>query len=218
MNTIEKLNALAEIDAQKTILSIQKQELLDAIKIPAEIQIIHDDGEKRLRDIDGQFLRAQETIENEKKILLSAVVIPPEILEAYRQIEERRNQIEEDARKKIEVARAFANSNKLKIDAEFNSKVSAVYADIDTRKREIESEFGEKVDAANDNAEKLIAEIKEEVKVAKKTVTGTYKQAVYVKGRITWNTDKMEAWIVDHPFLKDARKEGDPSVSIKNVG
>jgi len=68
-----------------------------------------------------------------------------------------------------------------------------------------------------DNIKKLEAEIKAEVKTGGTSVKGKYFHAVYVKGRVTWNTDKMDAWLVDHPFLKEARKEGDPSITLRRI-
>lgn len=218
MNTIEKLDALAEIDAQKTLLSIQKQELLDAVKIPAEVQAIHDKSVKQKGELDLRYSETANAIDYETGELLSAVVIPPEILEVYRQIEEARRKIEEKANREKAEAWNLMSREKARIDDEFNNSVAGVYTEVAKRKWEIDIEFSEKIDAADANAEKLKEEIKNEVKAAGKTITGKYKQAVYAKGRITWNTDKMEAWIVDHPFLKDARKEGDPSVSFRNVG
>ena len=34
---------------------------------------------------------------------------------------------------------------------------------------------------------------------------------------ITWNTDMMEGWRETFPFLEKARKEGDPSVSLRRI-
>ena len=68
-----------------------------------------------------------------------------------------------------------------------------------------------------ENIDALEKQIKDAVKALKKSVKGDFFHAVYVSGRITWNTDKMEAWRVDHPWLNDARKEGEPSITLRKI-
>ena len=40
-------------------------------------------------------------------------------------------------------------------------------------------------------------------------------QAVYTKGRTSWDTDKLEQIASTHPVVNDAKKIGQPSVSIR---
>ena len=92
-----------------------------------------------------------------------------------------------------------------------------VYATITQRKNDIEIEFRGKAEDVEANIKKLEAEIKADVKATGASVKGKFFHAVYVKGRVTWNTDKMDAWVIDHPFLKEARKEGEPSITLRKA-
>lgn len=59
--------------------------------------------------------------------------------------------------------------------------------------------------------------IKEEVLKFGSTVTGQFKQAVFVKGRVTWQTAGLDGYTIDHPELNQFRKEGSPSCSIREL-
>jgi hypothetical protein len=212
---VQMLDQLAEFDAQVTVLTLDKQKLLDEVKVPAEVQAIHDEGSKRKRAIQQNYQNQLLVLEEEKREKLAEVVVPPEIRAAYEAVAARRKAIEDDIDQKKRQAYLDSVANESKVDDEFTSQIADALAKLDRRKAEISAEFAGKIDAASENIAKLTAEIKAEVVKAGKTIKGTFYQAIYVKGRITWNTDKMEAWLEDHPFLKDARKEGAPSVTLR---
>lgn len=67
--------------------------------------------------------------------------------------------------------------------------------------------------AAND----LEAEIKTDVlKLGQTIKTGTL-MAVWNKGRVTWDSKILEGYLVAFPGLVVARKEGAPTVTIRNI-
>jgi hypothetical protein len=82
---------------------------------------------------------------------------------------------------------------------------------------EIESDFIEKELATNAK----IAELEEDIRVAVlntgSTIRGKTMMAVWSKGRVTWDSKVLEGMMVFVPELKSARKEGQPSVSIKKI-
>lgn len=96
-------------------------------------------------------------------------------------------------------------------DAAIPEEVEAALADID-------SEFAPKLDAVAEKIETLEAQAKTAVLAEGVTVKGGALQAVYTKGRVTWDGKKLEGMASLIPQLADARKEGEPSVSIRKVG
>lgn len=231
MNTIEKLDMLAEYYSQKDALELRKRELLNEIQVPAEIEQIVNAGMKLAQEIESKararIAEYNKTIDAE----IAEMLIPDELRKALDDLREREtvlmSQFAEFEKQRQEIAAQkkdneaveleHLKADRAELEQEINAKTAKVYADIANRKREIEIEFSGKADDADENIKKLEAEIKAEVKAAGASVKGKYFHAVYVKGRVTWNTDKMDAWLVDHPFLKDARKEGEPSITLRKI-
>jgi len=59
--------------------------------------------------------------------------------------------------------------------------------------------------------------IKRAVIAAGQTVKGSGMQAVYSHGRVTWNAPALDGYALGHPELFAFRKEGQPSVTIREV-
>jgi len=82
----------------------------------------------------------------------------------------------------------------------------------------VNAEFDEKIEAAN----KRFSEIEQAVKVAVidagETIKGGAYQAVFNKGRVSWDSKQLEGLMIAFPRLAEARKEGNPYVSLKRVG
>ena len=64
----------------------------------------------------------------------------------------------------------------------------------------------------------LEAEAKDAVLTAGETCKGGAFQAVFTKGKITWNTEMLDGMIALLPEIGKARKEGKPSVSLRRSG
>lgn len=181
------------------------------------LQAIHDEGVKRKQAIDEETRMKLDAIQEELDVALKSVVVPPEILATFRAIEAKRNELSSEAIQKRAAVLADANVRKNAVDAEFTPKVNAVYAQVETRKADINAEFAGKTEAAQANIEKLTDEIKAEVVQAGQSVKGKHYQAVYTRGRVTWDTAKLDGLMILLPQLKEARKEGQPSVSIRRI-
>jgi phage host-nuclease inhibitor protein Gam len=106
---------------------------------------------------------------------------------------------------------------KAKIDADLQAKTADVYTKVYIRRNEIEAEFADKAASVIDNIASLTAEIKAATIQEGKTVKSKFWQAVYVKGRVTWNTDMLDGMCVAFPELLKARKCGEPSVTLRKV-
>ena len=83
--------------------------------------------------------------------------------------------------------------------------------------RDIEFEFSEKVEAAQANATELESKVKPLVVEHGTSVKGSRLQAVYMAGRVAWDTKAIDGYAINHPELFAFRKEGEPSVSIRAV-
>jgi len=239
MEISEKLDMLAEFYSQKDALELRKRELLNEIQVPAEIEAIVKKGMEDISAVDAGIFKGSREFDARIDARVAEIVIPQEYKDEWEKLDAQRSEIvakmDELIKPKMNELeaqkRAIRNEQadfhaammtktaelKQKIQAEIEAKTRGVYDAINQKKQEIEVEFSGKADDADANIKKLEAEIKAEVKAAGASVKGKYLHAVYVKGRVTWNTDKMDAWCNDHPFLKEARKEGEPSITLRKI-
>lgn len=79
----------------------------------------------------------------------------------------------------------------------------------------IEAEFQPVIDAAEANASALEAEIKNDVLLRGESLHGGVYHAIYMKGRISWDSDGINGYARAHPEVLKFRKEGQPSVSLR---
>lgn len=71
------------------------------------------------------------------------------------------------------------------------------------------------LDALQSGIASLTDEVKAEVLQAGTTIKGDYLQAVWSKGRVSWDTKSLDGYAAAHPELARFRKEGEPSVAIR---
>ncbi len=82
---------------------------------------------------------------------------------------------------------------------------------------DIRLEFQPQIDAAAEAAAALEAEIKAEVIAAGASVKSERLQAIYMRGRVSWDTKALEGVAATIPQIAKFRKEGEPSVSFRTV-
>ena len=82
---------------------------------------------------------------------------------------------------------------------------------------DIDAEMNTSLSALQDGINNLTAEIKEDVVRGGTTIKGDYLMAVWNKGRISWDTKGLDGFAIAHPEMSAFRKEGDPSVTIREV-
>ncbi len=87
--------------------------------------------------------------------------------------------------------------------------------EIKKRLEEIDAEFATKSEAVDGNIETLEAEIKADVLAHGESVKGERFQAVWSKGRQTWDSKGLTSYAEAHPEVLEFQKTGDPSVSIR---
>ena len=95
---------------------------------------------------------------------------------------------------------------------------SILTPEIKEKLAEIEAEFAPKVEALSAENERLAAQIREQVLELGATVSGDFHQAIFTKGRVSWDTKALDGYAAAHPEVATFRKEGQPSVSIRLRG
>jgi len=104
-----------------------------------------------------------------------------------------------------------------KADAERKAKRDAILALVQDQLDEVDTEYRDILGAMQSSRSKLESDIKSSVIQFGASVKATYLHAVYVKGRVTWDTKMLDGLMIAFPQLIEARKEGDPSVTIRVV-
>lgn len=82
---------------------------------------------------------------------------------------------------------------------------------------EVDAEEATAIEAVSAGIANLTDEIKQEVVAGGSSVKGNFLQAVWTKGRVSWDTKALDGYAAGHPEIVQFRKEGEPSVSIRTV-
>lgn len=109
--------------------------------------------------------------------------------------------------------RAAADVARLDYEAKRAEVLKKVQAELDA----IDLEIKPVLDAAEENATALEAEIKNDVLLRGESLRGSVYQAVYVKGRVSWDNRGIADYARSHPEVLKFRKEGQPSVTLRPV-
>jgi hypothetical protein len=109
--------------------------------------------------------------------------------------------------------RAAAEVTRLDYEAKRAEILKAVQAELDA----LADEYEPLLAAAAERADALEAEIRGDVLAAGGSVRGGQLQAVYVRGRVSWDTAALDAYAEQHPEVQDYRRQGEPSVSLRQV-
>lgn len=94
----------------------------------------------------------------------------------------------------------------------------AIPAEVKQRLDELEAEFSGKAETVSNEISQLEAQIKQMVVEFGASVKGDFFHAVYNKGRITWDTKQLDGMAILIPELNQARKVGEPTVSLRMKG
>lgn len=94
---------------------------------------------------------------------------------------------------------------------------SVLTPDIRAELDEIEAERQTALDTLSGGITALTDEIKADVLAGGQSVKGAHLMAVWAKGRVSWDTKKLDGLMIALPQLAAARSEGQPSVSIRKV-
>jgi uncharacterized protein YifE (UPF0438 family) len=119
-----------------------------------------------------------------------------------------------------EVARAFeslrtARAHASEVEAEYLAARQVVLASVREQLDAVDAAFAEQLQTANEGsgtAEKAVRELV--MKLGRSTSLAGIK-AVYSSPRVSWDNEKMAAFAELHPEVKEFRKVGKPSVSLR---
>lgn len=127
-----------------------------------------------------------------------------------------RPQKDQIARKLTRLADLHAAVDLARMD--YESKRDQVLEKVRAELDALESEYQPLIDAAQENASALEAEIKNDVLLGGQSVITDVYQALYMKGRVTWDTAGIDKYAVAHPEVLRYRREGQPSVTLRSTG
>jgi hypothetical protein len=81
----------------------------------------------------------------------------------------------------------------------------------------LDVEFKPALEAAEENTAALETEIRNDIILRGESLRGSVYQAVYMKGRVSWDAAGMNEYARDHPDVLRFRKEGQPAVSLRKT-
>ena len=116
-----------------------------------------------------------------------------------------------------QLTEAYARRDLLRIEYE-DAKNSVIPEEVKTALSDVDLEYAPKKDAVDEKISSLEAQAKQAILEAGETIKGGALQAVYVKGRVSWDTKKLDGLMIVIPELAQARKQGDPTVTIRKIG
>jgi len=106
------------------------------------------------------------------------------------------------------------------VQKDFTKEAQVLLSEALSRCPDLKSRNDEVQDALKFTAKQevdLTEEIKEVVVKSGLSRKGQKLQAIFTKGRTTWDTRALEGYAVAHPEIEKLRKIGEPSVSIREV-
>ena len=128
--------------------------------------------------------------------------------------------------KKLKVIKEIIS--KLDKLSEFRATEAAIGQEYDKKRTKLLIEVQPKLDRLYGEYEKLFAKAREAVEdreqhikalvvSLKESVKGSTLHAVFMNGRPSWDHKGLDGYAVAHPELLKLKKDGDPSVSIREV-
>jgi hypothetical protein len=100
---------------------------------------------------------------------------------------------------------------------DYETKRTGILKQIQTELDALDLEYKPVMEAAEENFEALENEIKTDVLLCGKSVSGGMYRATYTQGRVSWDNDGMTTYAESHPDVLKFRKQGQPIVSLRVV-
>ncbi|RPI87751.1 MAG: hypothetical protein EHM41_03820 [Chloroflexi bacterium] len=94
---------------------------------------------------------------------------------------------------------------------------SILTPEIKTRIEEIETEFSGRLEVVKANIEGLECEIKQDAVEEGASVRGQFLQAVWNRGRTSWDNEGLEKYAQMHPEILSYKKQGSPFIAIRKL-
>ena len=109
--------------------------------------------------------------------------------------------------------KAAAEVTRLDYEAKRAEIMKAVQARLD----DLAAEFEPLIKSAEERAADLEIEIKRDVLTQGASIKGRRLHAVFSTGRVSWDTEALNAYALAHPEVGEFRRQGQPSVSLRVV-
>ena len=113
----------------------------------------------------------------------------------------------------LDSIRTAADVTRIDYEAKRAEILKQVQAELD----DLDAEFKPLLNVSEIRIEELEEEIKQAVLKYGESVKSGRVQAVYYKGRVTWNSQQLDRYATTHPEVTQYRKEGEPSIQIRVV-
>jgi hypothetical protein len=101
------------------------------------------------------------------------------------------------------------------IHAEYEQRRESVMEQIRAQLEALDAEFSDRLRAADEEVGRLEGEVKEAVRELGESVKQEGIHAIYMRGRVTWDTPGLTRYAETHPEVQEFRRIGAPSVSIR---
>lgn len=107
--------------------------------------------------------------------------------------------------------RATVDATRIDYETKRTEILKAIQAELDA----LDAEYQPLLEASQVRTDALEAEIKEAVVHSGASVKGTRIFAMFNRGRVSWDREKLEDYGKVHPEVMNFRKEGEPFVSLR---
>jgi hypothetical protein len=114
-------------------------------------------------------------------------------------------------------ALAEIQAHKTLLDIEYDEQRKKILASVQEELDALDIEINPQRNKLSEEYGALEMEIRAEVLAGGSTVHGKHMMAVWSKGRVSWDSKQLDGLMIAIPQLAQARKEGEPSVSIRKV-
>ena len=98
---------------------------------------------------------------------------------------------------------------------DFEAKRAEILKKVQSELDAIDAEYEPLLEAAEANASTLEAEIKNDVLLSGQSIHSEVFQAIYPRGRVSWDSAGISDYPRAHPEVLAYRKEGQPTVSLR---
>jgi uncharacterized protein YifE (UPF0438 family) len=98
---------------------------------------------------------------------------------------------------------------------EYEHRRESVMEQIRTQLEALDAEFCDRLREADEEVSRLEDEVREAVREAGASVKHEGIHAIYMRGRVTWDSRGLSSYAETHPEVLDFRRVGNPSVSIR---
>lgn len=132
---------------------------------------------------------------------------------AWAKVVQARGVAEEVVRKfqALRSARAHASE----VEAEYLAARQVVLAAVREQLDAVDAAFAEQIQNATEESAVAEKEVRELVLKLRQSVSLAGVKVAYHPGRVTWDTERMAAFVEEHPEMREFRKVGKPWVAVR---